>query len=35
MHFVLAACSFSSRSVASVRKIGFVEGRRLGLNPTH
>lgn len=35
MHFVLAASSFSSRTVASVRKNGFVESRRLGLNPTH
>lgn len=35
MHFVLAAASFSSRTVASVRKNGFVEGRRLELSPTH
>lgn len=35
MHFVLATSSFSNRVVTSVRKIRFVEGRRLGLNPTH
>lgn len=31
--FVLSTSSFSNRNVAGVRKVRFVEGRRLGLDP--